>query len=595
MIKDAIPDYTFNNLANHGGTTCDQLMDPMSFHLSYGSPSVPFFPGLRTILALFLEAGGHTSKPFIVDSRPGDLCINFDDEITHLSLFEDQIDSKSASPFKVNSSSYFILVMDLGDLVPIILQRQEDHLSRIIKNANSSILNHKSPVNGLAPIHFAVLWPAGLRMLVESGVNIDIEDDYGRRPVHLAVAQGIAESVQCLLNADCGLFTPAKDYSLLQYALVCHNNEESRLVFQVSQALHDRHDRLRDMAISYLPPSVSTKLELTLGELQEQRAPSIIETLLSYGIDVPPALELDGKGFYNYHPQGQITPEVANALCSAGFQRFDKPNDNGWTPFLQSWFYHRFEMIDWFARKGVKLDSRHTDIPLTALHLYAKGMRYSRTASKDTSAMKEYYIQLLQEKLGIPCDDCSCACSPDGCTPVKFVLQREDDRYDSSQKDQVREFMEDLDPPKPLLNQYIYQITRHILFDLLGGEHTCCSLEESHWSLRGLPRPTRKTKWRKMFYDFSDFPAEHLQCCTNGLPVPRVESLRALQDSDVFSVTLDYAMSHYDEMERPDTMPAEEQVFEYINWILAEGYLDIDASNGCEHDDEVTKRCPIRW
>jgi len=65
-----------------------------------------------------------------------------------------------------------------------------------------------------------------------------------------------------------------------------------------------------------------------------------------------------------------------------------------------------------------------------------------------------------------------------------------------------------------------------------------------------------------------------------------VYSLRALKDPDVFSATLNSAMSHYDEMNRPDTMPADEQVYAYINWILKEGYLDIDVSNGCEHDGE---------
>jgi len=460
----------------------------------------------------------------------------------------------------------------------------------MIKKAQPSILNRKSPINGLAPIHFAVLWPTGLRMLVGRGVDVNIEDNYGRRAIHLAVALGIVDSVRCLLKADCGLFTPTDDCSLLHYAQMLHEEDEkSQILSQLIQALCDRHNRLRHMAISHLPPSVFTNLKLTLGELQEQRAPLIMETLLTYGVDIPPALELDGKAFYDFFMGGirgvQLMPKAVNELWCAGFRLFDEPNDNGWTPYLLSWFCHNFDMIDWFASRGARLDSRHTDVRLTALHLYAKGMRLSMTASKDTSAMKEHYIKLLQEELGIPYDDCSCMCSPDGCTPAKFVLERKRDWCELSQKDEVRGFIEDLDSPKALLGQYIYQFTRHILFDFLGGEHTCCSLEERQgdWSLWKLPRPTRKTKWRKTFYGSRHFPGEHFQCCTNGLPVPRVESLRALQDPDVFGVTLESAMSHYDDMERPDTMPAQEQAYAYINWILEQGYLNIDVSDGCEH------------
>ena len=464
----------------------------------------------------------------------------------------------------------------------IILHQQEQAFCHIIKRAEPSILNRKSPAAGLAPIHFAVLWPVGLRMLMERGVNVNIEDDYGRRPIHLAVASGLVESVRLLLNADCGLFTPAEDYSLLQYALeLGEKDEESQILLQVSQALYDRHNRLREMAISHLPPSISDNLNSILGVPQEQHAPFIMETLVSHGIDIPSALELDGKGFFDFYEtvssdDKQITPKAADVLWSAGFHLLDEPNDSGWTPFLQSCFCHNFEMIDWFASRGVRLDSRHTDVSLTALHLYAKGMRYHKTASKDISAVKKHCIQSIQKELGIPYDDCTCICSPTGCTPGKFILEN-----DSAE---IRELIEDLNPPKPLLNRYVYHLTRHILFDLLGGEHTCCSLGQAEpWML---PKPIRTHSWRKKFDDFKGLPGEHYQCCNNGLPVPRVYSLRALKDPDVFSATLNSAMSHYDEMNRPDTMPADEQVYAYINWILKEGYLDIDVSNGCEHDGE---------
>jgi hypothetical protein len=500
--------------------------------------------------------------------------------------------------------------MDLGDVVPIILQQKEEHLRHIIRKAKLSTLNRKSPVNGLAPVHFAVLWPIGLRILVNRGVDVNIEDDYGRRPIHLAVASGIPDSVRCLINADCGLFTPAEDHSLLQYALNLDDDQEwLSISFHLVQALSDRHTRIRNLAKSCLPPSIFSTLGLAPHGLQEQRASSITEKLLSHGIDVPSALELDGKGLYDIHWTNnlslQVTPEVATALWCAGFHDIDEPNNNGWTPFLQSWFCHNFEMINWFTKKGIRLDSKHAEAPLTALHLYAKRLGSYKAASRqehvDTSALKQHYIGMIQQQLGIPYDDCTCACSPNGCTPAKFLLEKDSPQHQHSYKDRIRTWTSDTKPSTALSSRYIYQFTRLVLFDFLGGEHTCCSLGQSYSTFWYLQKPTKAMTWWKRFtMDYnvrnSQNVKEHLQCCMNGLLVPRSGSLEGLQDPDIFSATFASAMSHYDKMNRPDTMPAEQQVFAYINWILEEGYLDIDVSNGCEHNDETIRRCERpRW
>jgi len=355
------------------------------------------------------------------------------------------------------------------------------------------------------------------------------------------------------------------------------------------QALADRHQRIKGLAYLSLPPSVISKLGLAPSGLQEQRAPSIIEMLISHGIDVPPALELDGKGLYDCYTfighQIGMNPDIADALLSAGFRDIDQSNDDGWSPLLQSWYHHNFEMVDWFASRGVKLDSRHTDIPLTALHLCVKGISLHGPGSTkedgNMSHLRERYIEMTQKELGIPYDDCTCECSSKGCTPVKSLLENPNHWPHLSQKDEIRTCVELLKPPRLILKQYIHHFTRTVLFDFMGGDHTCCTVGPRFGLVDTMQRPKRAGKWQKRLHACNGFPGEHYQCCRNGLPVPRRASLQALQDPDVLRATLDFAMSHYDEMNRPDTMPAEEQVYAYINWILEEGYLDIDVSDGC--------------
>jgi hypothetical protein len=473
----------------------------------------------------------------------------------------------------------------------MILQRQEDQFQRTVQRAKISTLNHRSSVNGLAPIHFAVLWPAGLKMLLDRNAWVGPEDKYGRQPIHLAVALGIPESVRYLLSADCGLFTPPHDQSLLQHALKLPTPQRSEILHLLIPALTERHTRLIDMAIMFLPPPSLSKLNLAPGQRNEQSAPLTIEALISHGVDIPQALELDGKSFYNFsdmHKSIRLVPEIADALWNAGFQDIDTPDDNGMTPYLQSWFCADFEMVDWFIQKGVSITSEHRDAPLTALHVYAQRLGYPGAAfASDVNAVPtdRYYMEVVQKHLEIPYDDCICQCSPGGCSPVKFFLKTHDYRYGFTRGEQIRTWIENVNPTASLLQQYIYECTRFILFEFLGGEHICCSLGQECSVEHIVPRKVPiKNRWMERVDDIHEQSNDHHKLCENEIPTPQRESLQALEDPDFFQATLDSAMSHYDEMNRPDTMPVETQVFGYINWLLAERHLEVDVSYDCQHD-----------
>jgi hypothetical protein len=75
---------------------------------------------------------------------------------------------------------------------------------------------------------------------------------------------------------------------------------------------------------------------------------------------------------------------------------------------------------------------------------------------------------------------------------------------------------------------------------------------------------------------------EHLFFCGNGLPVPQGYA-GAVFDPEELETALQSAMSHYDEMERPDTLPAEELPFQYVNWVIAQGYLAVNVTHECTY------------
>jgi hypothetical protein len=156
-----------------------------------------------------------------------------------------------------------------------------------------------------------------LKILIERGVNVNAEDSYGRRPIRLAVALGLAESVQILLSVDCGLYTPLCDYSLLQDALVLQVPRKECILNMIVVALTDRHTRLLNMARTSLPFFKFSGIPSAKGEKLETYAPDIMSLLLSHGIHLPEALELDGKSFYEqvgYDGCRRLTPKIARTL-----------------------------------------------------------------------------------------------------------------------------------------------------------------------------------------------------------------------------------------------------------------------------------------
>ena len=382
---------------------------------------------------------------------------------------------------------------DLGILSHSILHRHEKKFRQVITKATLSDIDHASSVNGLAPVHFAILWPEALRLLIRRGANINVEDRYGRRPIHLAAALSLTSSVDCLLEADCGLLTHPDQKSLLEYGLARfrHPNlldsviqlerpQRRHILDSIITALADRHKRLIERARSLLPSTIFFEFDVTEGRKKERQAPRIREVLLSRGFTVPEALELDSKSVYSVsamHERSQMTIDVANALWSAGFEDINEPNEDGLTPLLQNWYCANFPMIAWFVQKDVSLSSRHRDVSLNGLHLYAARIQYpSSNFFDDPEAVPtdELHMAQIQKEVGIPHDECTCLCSPSGCSPVKLLFEvtfRECPR-----RDLFRTWLKKVKPEPGLLQQYVLEFTRRLLFDFLGCQHTCCAL-----------------------------------------------------------------------------------------------------------------------
>lgn len=73
--------------------------------------------------------------------------------------------------------------------------------------------NHK----GLTPLHFAVeaADPRSVKLLVDSGADVDIQDLYGVSPLQLATLQGYTEVIDVLSVGSANVDASARDQRLL--------------------------------------------------------------------------------------------------------------------------------------------------------------------------------------------------------------------------------------------------------------------------------------------------------------------------------------------------------------------------------------------
>ena len=329
-------------------------------------------------------------------------------------------------------------------------------------------------------------------------------------------------------------------------------------------ALTDRHRRLIERARCLLPSIVFSGFNINQGGMKEQQALYIVDVLLSHGFTVPGALELDNKSVYrvmDYHGDIQMTKDVADALWSAGFQDVNEPNEEGLTPILQNWYCANFPMIDWFVEKNVSLSSRHRDAPLRGLHFYAAWIEHQGfDSSHNLGAIPtdEQCMAQIQKEIGIPHDECTCPCSPNGCSPITFLFKTWP--IHNSRRDSFRTWLKKVRPELSLVRQYVLEFTRCLIFEFLGCKHTCCVLgqkgniktwkhRKNHFSNCG----------REMGMRISKFQTAKLpQPCRLATSAEKAERREKI---------LELYMSEYDEMPRPDSLLPEEQPFCYVNWI----------------------------
>lgn len=401
-------------------------------------------------------------------------------------------------------------VCEHNAIVSAILRRSERDFQRALIRCNP---DNKSPRNGLCAVHFAVVWPTALRQLISAGADIDVQDNFERRPIQLAVALGSVESVNLLIEADCSLYTPSSHLGILQECLMLKKeNKREQISALIVQGVINRHERLLSFASATLPQSSKVFKLRVPGKLQESLVPMIMEEMLCLGHEIPIALKLGNKGHYEaWEPYKifRLPISTAEQLWNGGFQELETPNYavSPKVPLvLQAWSNADFDILRWVISKGASPFAKHPSTGGSGLHWFASwlgsvGPYFSLNISRVCSDAG--LVSQLRWDDSAWRDSCSCCCSIVGCRPITIFLKERHARARGFSPHGFSEFLHLLQefwakvppPPQQVLAQ-AEAVLRFFAFDQTNAQHvaSCCSV---YCNVKDLERRTRPhPRWR---------------------------------------------------------------------------------------------------
>ncbi|KAM0794384.1 hypothetical protein BDR22DRAFT_875771 [Usnea florida] len=390
--------------------------------------------------------------------------------------------------------------------------------------------------NGLAqtPLHLAVGWPEGIRLLLQYGACVDSRDHAGDTPLSYALNRGYPQTVSLLMKADCSLVGRRKSSerlprNVLDLAVEHLHSPNEALSPDVAMKVLDTTiaslaERRRDLQsrLTGLPAVVSTDTTVLredrildeyaeYAECAEQAAHENIDHIPRRASTLLNGTYL-GKCRTVYHII-HLVVEVAEKLWENGFRDIDVPDDDGLTPLASCKHSGTFEVIElysWLIQKGANLyRPQHrlnspepavdpTELPQTtrALHYVAANIAegtFGMVAFHGSRLkLMEYWLSRESKDVVLllatvfsdgSSDDCICACSSRGCLASTLMLKIFEKRALSSphnvdMRDCLARSIECLmifvGPQNSSWDWLAKEIIRFRTFHELELRHTCC-------------------------------------------------------------------------------------------------------------------------
>ena len=227
--------------------------------------------------------------------------------------------------------------------------------------------------NGLAqtPLHLAVGWSEGVRLLLQHGACFDSRDRAGATPLYYALNLGCPQTISFLMKAGCSLMVPWNALTLAidrPHSYVRGGSEDARMkvldttIASLAERRRDLQRRLTDLPVAVSINTTMLREDRVLDEFAECvecTVQAAQKTFDHIPLRASSLLENTHSGKYCtvYHIF-ELVFEVAEKLWENGFREIDVPDKNGVTPlaFMRTAGYsEEIELCSWLYQKGAEL------------------------------------------------------------------------------------------------------------------------------------------------------------------------------------------------------------------------------------------------
>ncbi|KAI9770475.1 MAG: hypothetical protein M1839_003190 [Geoglossum umbratile] len=434
----------------------------------------------------------------------------------------------------------FAIATECGVLSTAVLRRDKLAVEKSL-DQHPQFLETERNVFRQSPIHLAIGWPDGLKLLLratdQSLLHRDLDNMCRNRstPLDYAIAFGCAKSIRLLADADVAFDF---DWNLF-IGTDSLNPEVSEVVLDI---ILERFRQLLEFGRQNLPVEKFSSLQIIGFESFDLKARALLNCLRAEGIQLPRkfgsvygwerAVVIGRQdfwlGFSGFFHQDGIGHSTAMKFFQAGFTNVDSEVEQI-TPLMnlsapncshhpQFFFSRYFHIVESLVEKGGRLDrqipSDYINKPplsndavnnYRVIHRIASsswtGVIFFDSTEVDTVAhlgSSQIWHDILQSNTP---DPCICACASGGCRPISLALKssaNSNGAYYSRWYHHSREFnpgwgkilnprhwkvaVELLFKLTLFLNglegeQLAGDVIRFLTFSALGLSHTCC-----HWT-----------------------------------------------------------------------------------------------------------------
>jgi hypothetical protein len=263
-------------------------------------------------------------------------------------------------------------------------------------------------------------WATGLAMILQSG-------HASAEGVLISACQlNCEESVKMLIE-DQRCFIGMKEFEISNF----HPNPT--IVDLIVNGFIDRRKRLQTLAEAHLPSSVTDQLNIRSHILLNVHAYEVYTLLETTSANLEGLLERQRWSVFDYIG---VNLDLADRLWNAGFRDVDEIEDDNMTCLTKLWGTTPICSLEVFLQKAHWLISKGADVHHQKSFesaLYALGnsvgkFLYDISNRKDRYALEIQSLSEASKNLLITIlfddtrDDCDCACSMNGCSPLTGLL-----------------------------------------------------------------------------------------------------------------------------------------------------------------------------